>query len=161
MTGFYLSSYLPLIEHWDGTAWTVVPLVPPEVLLNVDATLRAITFLSAYNVWAVGGGGLILHFTARGWTAEASNIPLPANGFTLSGVAARSSADGWTVGSAAGGRTVTAHFVGTQWTAVPGPNPGTVSNALYGVARLRGGPTVAVGSRDDGHGPAPLIARAA
>ena len=146
----------PLIEHWDGTAWTVVPLVVPEVATNLDRTLRAITYLSAYNVWTVGGGGLILHFGGAGWTSQPSNIGIDPAKFTLSGVAGRASNDMWTVGyttTTAG--TLSAHFDGTQWTNVPGP----AGNALYGAARARNGPTVAVGSRGDAGNLAPLIAR--
>src|SRR5436305_546774 len=41
-----------LIEHWNGTAWSIVPTPdsPPGVLNAVDA-------VSASDVWAVGGAG--------------------------------------------------------------------------------------------------------
>src|SRR5262249_5938891 len=40
----------PLIEHWDGTSWSVVS--SPK--LKQDGALNAVTAISTNNVWAVG-----------------------------------------------------------------------------------------------------------
>jgi hypothetical protein len=41
----------PLIEHWDGSTWSIVPGAA------VSGHLYSITALSASNIWAVGGMG--------------------------------------------------------------------------------------------------------
>ena len=43
-----------LIQHWDGTQWTIVPSPSPDSQLN---ELRSVTALSADNAWAVGYRG--------------------------------------------------------------------------------------------------------
>ena len=46
-----------LTEHWDGTAWSVVPSPDTTTGLNI---LTAVTALSTGNVVAVGADNLIL-----------------------------------------------------------------------------------------------------
>jgi hypothetical protein len=43
----------PLIEHWDGTTWKVVPDADPD---NFQGTPIGISAASANDVWAVGSG---------------------------------------------------------------------------------------------------------
>jgi hypothetical protein len=64
-----------LIEHWDGTSWTVVPI--PNV--GVSSRLHAIAVVSAGDVWAVGEAAqmdaplesLIMHWDGTSWSAVA------------------------------------------------------------------------------------------
>ena len=47
----------PLAEHWDGTAWSVVPVPVPAVPSGTsfaNATLSRISAVSATDIWAVG-----------------------------------------------------------------------------------------------------------
>ncbi len=44
------SSYVPLIEHWNGTAWSVVQAA------QYGVSLRAVTAIAPDDVWAVGLG---------------------------------------------------------------------------------------------------------
>jgi hypothetical protein len=46
-----LMVYFPLIEHWNGTAWTQVPSPDP----GSDGDLHAVAATSADTAWAVGG----------------------------------------------------------------------------------------------------------
>jgi len=144
----------PYVLHWDGHAWqaVTVPLPPtaPELL-----DLRAVTALSARDVWAVGSNHLVEHFDGQHWTVvpapDAATDPDATTAFTA--VTARSARDAWAVGvvsGAAGLRTVTAHWNGAAWTLVPSPNPSQSLNFLTGVAAPPGGPAVAVGYQQAG-----------
>src|SRR5690349_8242869 len=66
-----------LIEHWDGSAWTVV--ASPNV--GPDNTLYAVTAQAAGDVWAVGAAldvtsgyhqTLVEHWDGSAWTVVAS-----------------------------------------------------------------------------------------
>lgn len=94
----------PLIEHWDGSAWSIVPSpVLPAPVPNQSAKLYGVSAVSANDVWAVGyiGTGtqrnLILHWDGRSW----KRVPAPRNGSlsVLSGVTAVSASKVWAVGT--------------------------------------------------------------
>jgi hypothetical protein len=113
-----------LIEHWDGTQWSIVPGPNPDSQLN---ELRGVAATSANNAWAVGYRGgtrnetpletLILHWDGISWSQVASpNIPGAAN--ELSGITAISSNDIWAVGSA-GGAPLAMHWNGNAWNIFP------------------------------------------
>src|SRR5215470_3798380 len=75
---------LSLAEHWNGTAWKVVPTPDPGTSINF---LRAVSAFSASNVWAVGHADdstLILHWNGTAWAQKPS--PSPGVGNDLSGV---------------------------------------------------------------------------
>jgi len=44
------SSYQPIIEHWNGSAWSIVTIPLP----GYAASLNSIAVVSASNIWAVG-----------------------------------------------------------------------------------------------------------
>lgn len=113
-----------LIQHWNGTQWSIVPSPNPDSQLN---ELRGVVALSADNAWAVGYRGgtqnetpletLILHWDGTNWHQVASpNVPGGAN--ELSGITAISANDIWAVGSA-GGAPLAMHWDGTAWSVVP------------------------------------------
>ena len=72
-------SFETLVEHWDGTAWSVVPSPDPGIAGN---HLYAVDAVSADNIWAVGQEltgkvpdvGLVEHWDGRRWSV----VPLPA-----------------------------------------------------------------------------------
>ncbi len=114
---------LPLIEHWDGRAWTRVPSQD----LAGGGTLDAVSALSPASAWAVGTGSrcpghvqttLIEHWDGRAWTT----VPSPAAG-TLTAVTETSPDSAWAVGSSSsgdGGPAVIEHWDGKTWTWPPG-----------------------------------------
>jgi hypothetical protein len=137
-----------LIEHWNGSSWTLVPSPNPGVSAHSNY-LRAVAATSASNAWAVGdyftGSGpssadhtLIEHWNGTSWKHVPS--PSPGGAFTydaLYGVAATSPSNAWAVGSSVPGSvTLTEHWNGSAWAVVPSPNPGGTSNQniLTGVA---------------------------
>src|SRR5690349_10837610 len=66
---------VPLIEHWNGTRWSIVPV--PTAALGV---LESVSATSASDVWAVGAGQqsgqstVALHFNGSSWKL----VPVPA-----------------------------------------------------------------------------------
>lgn len=145
----------PLAEHWDGHAWHLVPVPDLAPGVSDDTALRGIVALSARDVWAVGGGGLVVHWNGTAWSAVPSHVPAsdPAAGLTFTGVAAHGSKDLWAVGTT-GSRALTVHWDGTRWTNQPAP-PG---NALLGVGTTGSGRTYVVGWRTTGGSRSALVA---
>jgi hypothetical protein len=92
---------IALIEHWDGTAWS---LVSPPPLMAVNELLGVSTLDSA-DAWAVGVTirepttayrPLALHWDGTAWTAQAAPNPGNANFNAVTQIAAT---DVWAVGS--------------------------------------------------------------
>jgi hypothetical protein len=125
-----------LIEHWDGTSWSVVPSPDASTSFN---SLTAAAAVSASDVWAVGkfataAGGwqtLIEHWNGTSWSVVAS--PSPGGDDGLTGAAVVSAGDIWAVGST-GTQTLTEHWDGTSWSVVPSPSPGTLGSTLNAAA---------------------------
>jgi hypothetical protein len=134
---------LSLIEHFDGTAWAIVPSPNPRGETN--AQLLGATALSATDVWAVGfghggAGTLAEHWDGRRWSIVRTPNVVQGGSNQLTSVNALATNDVWAVGSsqAAGGaaRTLTEHWDGSSWTIVPSPNEGNENNWLFGVTHL-------------------------
>jgi hypothetical protein len=153
---------LPLIEHWDGHAWTLVP----SPVIQGGAVLMGVAVASPDSAWAVGGHGtaggsggdpLIEHWDGRAW----ARVPSPhlAGGGTLNAVTSLSPTDAWAVGSGIlrPGKlpptTVIEHWDGRTWTLVPSPDAGD----LTGVTAASPSSAWAVGSASGGGGPVAVI----
>lgn len=132
-----------LVEHWDGTAWSVVPSPDPGIAGN---HLYAVDAVSADNIWAVGQEltgkvpdvGLVEHWDGRRWSVVSTPI-LPAESVMLTGVAV-SGGQVWTVGEAdspqiSGGQPLVEHFANGAWSipTLPIPKNQNWTN-LWGVA---------------------------
>jgi len=141
-----------LTEHWNGSAWSVVPSV--DTLFN-DDTLAAVSGVASNDVWAVGQTKrtgfkspvtpLALHWNGSAWSA----VPTPAIGVpraSLAGVATLGSNNVWAVGTTIAG-TLVEHWNGSAWSVVPSPNPaGSASNSLSGITAIAPNDIWAVGS---------------
>jgi hypothetical protein len=122
-----------LIEHWDGSAWTVVP--SPSA--DLGQQLNEVSGSSATDVWAVGW-----HQSWTGQHGEITNAPLIQhwNGsrwsvvrgagvvreIQLTGVAAVSTTEAWAVGfndPRGGTRAFVERWDGSVWSPVDGPRP--------------------------------------
>ncbi len=120
-----------LIEHWDGSSWSVVSSPNPSATYDV---LTGVTCPSASQCWAVGytnngnaSQTLIELWNGNSWTAVNSPSPNP-NDFLFS-VTCVSSSDCWTVGD------VIEHWNGNAWSVVPpAPYSGPYSTAPNSVA---------------------------
>jgi hypothetical protein len=135
---------LTLIEHWNGTTWSVVSSPTP----NNNAVLNGVVAISAKNVWAVGytfssvlsGGSvqqtLIEQWNGSTWSVVSSPNVGPGNN-QLNGVIALSPSLAWAVGYSVQQngppQTLSEYWNGTQWSFVTNPNQGTF-HSLSGVA---------------------------
>lgn len=99
----------PLIEHWNGTAWTVSPS-PVSV-----SVLEAVTAITPVDAWAVGYTPIDVaaeHWDGTAWTAVP---PAPVGaGDDLAGVAASGPTDVWAVGFTFH-PPLAEHWNGTRW----------------------------------------------
>ena len=139
-----------VIERWDGLGWHNVPSPQPA---NYRNDLRAVSVLSASDVWAVGSdqnakGGyeqqqrtLTEHWNGQAWSVVSSpSRPVFLN--SLSGVVALSATDVWAVGVSsplAGqmtAKTLVEHWNGSSWSIVASPTPqdGGALNAVTAFA---------------------------
>jgi len=104
--GFYSTGTVDqtLIEHWNGTAWTLAATPNPGGSLE-ENFLSGVTALPPHSALAVGGyfNGtrfvtLGLHWTGAGWKRVATANPPPADNF-FNGVTATSATNVWAVGA--------------------------------------------------------------
>ncbi|HEY3210151.1 MAG TPA: hypothetical protein VGL18_10235 [Actinomycetota bacterium] len=153
-----------LIEHWDGTSWSIMPSPNEGDLGN---NLMGVAAASAHDAWAVGTRSelmhgvyvpvpLILHWDGSSWKV----VPVlgkgtPPNGI-LGGVLALGPNDVWAAGSYAlnplqsvdfGRETLIEHWDGHRWSVIPSPNvPFKLANAVGGLAASGPADVWAVGS---------------
>src|SRR5216110_2757103 len=92
---------LTLIEHWNGSRWSVVPSPNPSSTLNI---LYGVAAVATNDVWAVGyaatasSGAVIMHWNGSVWSV----VPNPPSGIFMSNLMALaviSPNDIWAVGS--------------------------------------------------------------
>lgn len=139
-----------LVEHWNGSSWSVVPGLPPGVLYGVAV-------VSANDVWAVGSGSnqdLILHWDGTHWSAVAPPASTAHTYLQLQSVAAHGADDVWAVGTTygdatSGTRNVVQHWDGHAWSNVQVDSPGAVDNSLFGITSVSTGEFWAVGEYED------------
>jgi hypothetical protein len=137
----------PLIEHWDGSRWSIVQNPDTGSPYN---SLTSIAAVSPTDIWAVGWSNqfgisshaaqtLIEHWDGSRWTIVQSPNDAFANNNQLFQVVAVSNTDVWAVGAAPRsypeqGTALIEHWDGSQWSIVQGQNPGrNGSNFLTGV----------------------------
>lgn len=130
-------AYYTLIEHWNGTAWSIV--YSPSVDGAYYNELQALDALSSNDVWAVGYAGstgdhkgtLAEHWDGTSWTI----VPTPATidyNRVLLGVKAIAPNNVWAVGIDNGprdGTTPFLHWDGNAWSTVYVPVPPTTSTS--------------------------------
>ncbi|HEY1331429.1 MAG TPA: hypothetical protein VGH10_08150 [Actinomycetota bacterium] len=141
-----------LIEHWDGTSWSIVPSPNPELGPGAADVLTAIDGLGPNDLWASGwtldsGGStigmLFVHWDGTRWTAARSPTPPGGAQFAVA-IHEFAADDAWAVGNdqgGFGGKTIAAHWDGHAWSDVetPGLNDGIApQNFLTGVSGLSG-----------------------
>ena len=118
---------LQLIEHWNGTSWSV-DTTGPEI---EGDSLSGVTVVSSNNVWAVGAAGgnaLVEHWDGTSWSIVSNSVIAGAG--RLSAVSADSANDVWAVGQAGNGGPPILHFNGTTWSQVATPNPSMEANSV-------------------------------
>ena len=149
-----------LIEHWDGTNWTIVPSPNPPSSTYAQVELDGVVALAANDIWAVGYGEnpsgavsplditLIEHWNGISWSIIPSPNP-DQEVNELHAIAGVASNDLWAVGQRGEGgaaccpyESLIEHWNGTSWTVAP--NPGRT--ALQGVSAVAAYDVWAVGT---------------
>lgn len=143
-----------LIEHWDGSAWTIVPSPSPRSQGN---GLSAVTVISLGDVWAAGSGtdsgdfyahATLLHWNGTAWTVATAPNTSP-DGETPAGISGAAAGDVWAAGTSGYGSTAGSlllHWNGSAWTQVPAPSAGSYMSYLNGIQARTAGDIWAVGS---------------
>jgi hypothetical protein len=137
----------PLIENWDGSAWSVSPV--PK-LPRAAAALNGVSADGPDDVWAVGdtvnsegvdARTLALHWNGAAWAVVPTpNFSVtPGSGSILNSVVALSPVDAWAVGQGLNndaGQLVALveHWNGTSWHEVATPTPPGDAQWLTGVS---------------------------
>jgi hypothetical protein len=145
-----------LIEHWNGSAWSVIPSPNPTPPLSggpVSNELYGVAAVSANDVWAVGisvdfgaGQTLIVHWNGTSWSTVPS--PSPGEYGWLRSVSAVSANDVWAVGTHRVDNsqvTLILHWNGSAWSVVPSPNDGPFTQELLRVRAVSANDVWAVG----------------
>jgi len=128
-----------LIEHWNGTAWSVNSSL---VVTGFVAELTGVVDLSPTNAWAVGeaNSSLLEHWNGSTW----SEVTIPDPDFTPGtddSISASSADDIWVVGSTLNTATdelipEALHYNGTAWSVVAMPQAGTNSSTIGAVTDI-------------------------
>jgi hypothetical protein len=124
----------PLIEHWNGTAWS---LIPSPALPTGRGYLKDVAVVNAGDVWAVGSvwtgshtEALTEHWNGTAWSLIPSPPPHSGDNF-LTGVGATAEGDVWAVGATNPFETLTLHWDGTVWTTIPALGPGELASIKW------------------------------
>jgi hypothetical protein len=140
------SHSFPIIEHYNGSAWSLVTSAEPAQV----GDLEAVAALTPSNAWAVGNGHtatgvnapMVQHYNG---TARAEVPTSVTTAGILSAVTAVSAGNIWAVGSqpvttGIGRSGLAMHYNGTSWTASPLPAP-KVSPRSSSTSAGRAGPS--------------------
>ena len=158
-------NFKPLIEHWDGSAWSVSP---SPVLSGNENIMYGVSASSSNEVWAVGiqgDSGTELRTLAERWDGSSWSVVFTPNVQgtldTFQGVDAVSASDAWAVGHKEPQHdevTLAEHWNGTRWTIVKTPTTGGAS--FGGVHEVTPTTIWAVGGVANGSNINPLTMRA-
>jgi hypothetical protein len=165
--------YKPLIEHWNGSQWSIVP-GGTTTFLAIE--LDGVAALAPNDVWAVGvvdvSGGtyrpLMEHWNGTAWQAMTGSVPTGATGGTLAAVTTIPGTNQlWAVGSltqntAPNSQGLIEQWDGTAWRIIAAPTlPGGAHvGPLSGVVALSRTDAWAVGDSIGSDGNVrPLILR--
>ena len=145
-----------LIEHWNGSAWSVVPSPNPTPPLSggpVSNQLLGVAAISPNDVWAVGqstdfGAGQTLNEHWNGSTWSTIPSPHPGTYSVLRSISAVAANDIWAVGTYYDDGlqvTLVLHWNGTTWSVVDSPNDGPFLQELFRVRAISSNDVWAVG----------------
>lgn len=127
-----------LIEHWDGSAWSIVPSAS-EPAPN-GGYLSGLECVGATDCWASGAttddtgnasGLLMEHWAGATWTDTSASVPGSTAPGMLAGISCVSAASCWAVGSTGsfnnGGsgaqlQSLVEYWNGSSWSVQPSPN---------------------------------------
>ncbi|HET9494308.1 MAG TPA: S-layer homology domain-containing protein [Chloroflexia bacterium] len=161
--GYYVvsgGSPQTLVEHWDGTAWSIVP--SPYIMGGTS--FKSVAVVSANDIWAVGNrvvgapgpttGTLTAHWDGSSWEIVPSpNVGTRSN--DLNSITVISPNDMWAVGysrNLAGNyESLALHWDGSNWTVASTPT-GPAGSELFAVDGVSANDVWATGIYYDGTG---------
>ena len=159
----YTSKVQALIEHWNGSQWSIVPSPNP----GSDNGLNGLVAVSPNDIWAVGSVGqfgtpqktLIERWNGSQWSIVPSPNPEPTQ--NLFGAVAIAKNNVWAVGfygTSSGSilKTLVLHWNGSQWSVVHSPNSGS-NNLFNNLAAVSANDIWAVGNSGSATLPQTLI----
>lgn len=147
----------PLIEHWDGTSWSIVTSPNSG---TPDNFLTGIAAISTSDAWAVGSSEivnssnsqpLLEHWNGTQWKLVTAPTPSQTVSNYFNGVAALSATSIWVVGGSVTSSNTTVTLAeslnGKTWKVVASPSPGTgnLGSVLNSVTTITSGNVWAVG----------------
>jgi hypothetical protein len=153
-----------LIEHWNGTKWSIVPSPDPQGS-SIATYLHGLAAVSSSDIFAVGSTvpltdasqTAILRWNGNSWhTTKSPNPGTDGNG--LGAVAAVSSSDVWAVGGSlskttGNDTTLILHWNGTKWLTQHVPVPrGADNDGLESITAVSGRAAWAVGASSNASG---------
>jgi hypothetical protein len=157
------SHFRTLVEHWDGTSWSIVS--SPNTGALESNSLQAVTCASASDCWAVGEyvvglfdtRTLVERWDGTSWAIVSSPNASTAQYNYLYGVTCASASECWAVGNTVSGPTspiyqnLIERWDGTSWTVVTSGNiVPTQYNILQAVTCVSTSDCWAVGNFSNG-----------
>lgn len=148
-----------LVEHWNGTQWSQVPLDYPKGA--IATYLNGITALSASDLWAVGSidngsslpiSTLVEHWNGTKWKLDTAPSPGPSQNVLNSVTRIPDTNAMWAVGRTES-QSLIEYWNGKKWSVVSAPGVGQ----LFAVTALSAHNAWAVGSYYDGQNDNTLI----
>ncbi|MDQ1511731.1 MAG: hypothetical protein QOG50_3575 [Actinomycetota bacterium] len=135
------STLRSLIEHWDGSAWSIMTHPRPTGV----SVLNAVRCPGATSCFSIGGYGtgngnntLVEHWDGSTWSIMSSPTPTGATFAGLNSLSCTSLTNCFAVGQSAGTgngyRTLVEHWDGSAWSTITSPNVLSASNGLFSVA---------------------------
>jgi hypothetical protein len=155
------STVQPLVEHWNGIAWSILPASIDGFL---GSSFSSIAAVGPDDVWAVGGASvrpsrskaLIEHWDGTTWSVSQLGVPVGRRSGLIDVMA---TPDGpWSVGWAAGrygGGPISVHLDGGTWSIV---RMRDIGGSMNGAGADTSGDLWAVGTQLIGSTVYPVIA---
>ncbi len=160
-----------LIEHWNGTSWSIVPSPDPAGGSTGSDELWAIAAVSPTDIWAAGDNvwavGAIssqtftsAHWNGTSWsTVSTPSVNAGSNPIEeLTAVTAVSATNLWASGWVGNIdnenklEPIILHSTGSAWSAVTAQNSGSEGSRLNGIASDGADDVFAVGTTQDSNG---------
>jgi hypothetical protein len=126
------STQLPLVEHWNGSAWGVQGSAAPGG--SAGAGLTGVSCPNPKSCFAVGNfstsfsiNPLAEHWNGSSWSVQASPNPSGSSSTTLRGVSCPSAKSCFAVGvytTSTATKTLAEHWNGSSWGVLASANPG-------------------------------------
>jgi hypothetical protein len=161
--GYYVNAEFQqqaLIEHYDGTTWSVVPSPSPGALQNI---LYGVAAVADNDVWAAGAREdasglwhtLVEHYNGTSWSVVPA-VDAGSTGNQFFAITAVSSSSVYATGQQAGSgfpsQALVEHWNGSSWSVLPTPTDLTETVTPYAITGNDAALNVA-GDRESGTAP--------